>query len=132
LPVVLRLFFLSAILMSDPLTPEIVCRKCKAPIGATDNYCRQCGAPTAGLAGSSSRSRAAWWESPWVVLTLLFVVLGPLALPLLWRSRRFTRLWKTALSVMVVGVTALAVWQVWYVLNQALAPLRELERLRGF
>jgi hypothetical protein len=66
------------------------------------------------------------------VLTLLFVVFGPFALPLLWRSRRFTRLWKTVLSLVVVGVTALAVWQIWHVLNQALAPLRQLEKLGGF
>ena len=62
--------------------------------------------------GSRTGGPAAWWESPWVVLPLLFVVLGPFALPLLWRSRRFTRPWKTALSVVVVGITLFAVWQV--------------------
>jgi len=63
------------------------------------------------------------------VLPLLFVVLGPLALPLLWRSRRFTRPWKIALSVIVVAVTLYAVWQVWYTLNQLLEPLLQLEKL---
>jgi len=114
--------------MSDPRIPEIACRNCKAPIDATDNYCRRCGTPTAGPASLSSGTTAAWWESPWVVLTLLFLVLGPLALPLLWRSRRFNRPWKIALSVIVVGFTVFAVWQVWYALNQAMAPLRELEK----
>jgi ribosomal protein L40E len=111
--------------MSNPITPEVVCRKCKAAIGASDNYCRQCGTPTAaGLAGL-----AAWWESPWVVLPLLFLVLGPFALPLLWRSRRFTRTWKMALSVIMLGVTLFVAWQVWHALNQALAQLLELEKL---
>ncbi|MGA2064542.1 MAG: hypothetical protein ABSG86_06225 [Thermoguttaceae bacterium] len=111
--------------MSNPSTPQVVCRNCKAAIGASDNYCPQCGTPTAaGLAGL-----AAWWESPWVVLPLLFLILGPFALPLLWRSRLFTRPWKLALSVIVVGISLFFLWQVWYVLNQALAPLRQLERL---
>ena len=95
--------------MSNLVTPQVVCRKCQTAIDVSDNYCRHCGLPTAaGQAGV-----AAWWESPWLVLVLLFVVLGPLALPLLWRSRRFTRPWKIALSVIVVGVTLYTVWQVW-------------------
>lgn len=78
-------------------------------------------------------AEAAWWESPWVVLTLLFLVLGPLAFPLLWRSQRFTRSWKITLSVVVVGYTVLLVWHAWWSVNQALAPLLlEAERARGF
>ena len=112
--------------MSNLVAPQAVCRKCKTAIGISDNFCRHCGLPTAaGQAGS-----AAWWESPWVVLPLLFVVLGPLALPLLWRSRRFTGPWKVALSVIVVGVTLFTVWQVWFALNRALEPLLQLEKLR--
>jgi RsiW-degrading membrane proteinase PrsW (M82 family) len=67
-----------------------------------------------------------------VVLTLLFLVLGPLALPLLWRSRRFTLRWKIVLTVIVAGITVYVLWQVWYVLNQAMGPLQELRKLQGF
>ena len=74
----------------------------------------------------SSTTKVSWWESPWVVLTLLFVVIGPFGLPLLWRSRRFTRPWKVALSIIAVGITVFAVLQIWYILNRALAPLLEL------
>jgi drug/metabolite transporter (DMT)-like permease len=116
--------------MSDPLTPEIICLACKARIDPTDNYCRRCGAPTRGATGLSSRSRAGWWESPWFVLAMLFLVLGPLALPLLWRSRRFNRPWKILLSLIVMGVTVFVVGQIWYVFNRALAPLLELEKLQ--
>jgi hypothetical protein len=48
-------------------------------------------------------------------------------LPLLWRSRRFTRSWKIALSVVVVGITVFAIWQIWHALNQSLAQLQDLE-----
>ena len=72
---------------------------------------------------------ATWWESPWVVLPLLFLVLGPLALPLLWRSSQFTRPWKIALSIIVVGISLYVCWQIWYVMNRALAPLLQLEKL---
>jgi uncharacterized membrane protein len=108
-----------------PIIPVVVCRKCTVAIGASDNYCRHCGTPT----GTGRAGSAAWWESPWVVLPLLFLVVGPFALPLLWRSRRFTRPWKIALSIITVGVPLFIVWQVGQALNQALAPLLELERL---
>lgn len=48
-----------------------------------------------------------WYHRPWAVLVLLFVVLGPLGLPLLWRSPSFTRAWKIALTVVMVIYTAL-------------------------
>jgi uncharacterized membrane protein len=111
--------------MDKPKTSEIPCAKCHVLIGAGDNFCRHCGAPAGG-------SPAAWWESPWVVLPLIFVVLGPLALPLLWRSRRFTRPWKIAISVIVVGITAYALWQIWYLLDRTLAPLKDLMGPKGF
>jgi hypothetical protein len=47
-----------------------------------------------------------------MVLVMLFAVAGPLALPLLWRSRRFSSAWKTALTVLVLSLTA-AVCFVW-------------------
>jgi hypothetical protein len=118
--------------MNNAVPAQIVCPHCNGAIDATDNYCRHCAAPTARRAGLSGSSGVNWWESPWVVLTLLLLVLGPLALPLLWRSRRFTFHWKIVLTVIVAGVTVYVLWQAWYVLNQSLAPLQELRKLQGF
>jgi predicted amidophosphoribosyltransferase len=109
----------------------MICPQCRAALDAADNYCRRCGAPTANRA-DSSLPQYKWWESPWVVLALLFLVLGPFALPLLWRSRRFTRLWKYVLTILVAGITAFIVWQIWYLFHQMLAPLRDLQQLQGF
>ena len=79
--------------------------------------------------GISPRAKQpATWESPWVVLPLLFFVLGPLALPLLWRSRRFTLLWKGILTVLVTGLTVLLIGMTWIYTQQALSPLLEAPR----
>jgi len=43
-----------------------------------------------------------WYLRPWVVVILLFFVLGPLALPLLYRSPKFTREWKLLLTLLVI------------------------------
>jgi hypothetical protein len=49
----------------------------------------------------------AWYYRPWGVLVLLFLVLGPLGLPLLWRSPSFSRAGKIVLTVVMVVYTAL-------------------------
>ena len=50
-----------------------------------------------------------WYYRPWGVLLLLFVVLGPLGLPLLWKSPSFTRRWKIVLTAVMVVYTVMLV-----------------------
>ena len=38
-------------------------------------------------------------QRPWFILGMLFFVIGPLALPMLWRSSHFSRSQKLAISV---------------------------------
>ena len=48
-----------------------------------------------------------WYYRRWGVLLLLFVVLGPLGLPLLWKSPSFTRAWKIVLTALMVVYTVM-------------------------
>ncbi len=82
--------------------------------------------PPASLA--SAVKPPSWLESPVVVLLGLFVLFGPLALPLLWRSRRFTRAWKIGLTVAVLLATFVAIWYSAELLKKALDPLQELRQ----
>ena len=60
---------------------------------------------------------------------LLFSVLGPFGIPLLWRSRRISLLWKNVLTILVLVVTALLLWVLWLVVQPLIASLRELDEL---
>jgi hypothetical protein len=44
-----------------------------------------------------------WYYRPIWVLVLLFVVLGPLGLPYLWKSPRFSRGMKIVLTILVIA-----------------------------
>ncbi len=111
---------------------KIVCPQCCAVLDASDNFCRHCGQPTRESAAGHSRQivttprKSNWVESRAMVLVMLFVVLGPLALPLLWRSREFSLPWKIVLTVVMVALTALILYLIWYVIYQSLEPLRQL------
>ena len=121
--------------MDDPILVKSVCARCRAVLDSGDNYCRRCGEPSseaaivAGARTASSPAQVAYWERPWVIVTFLFVLLGPFAIPMLWRSRRFTLVSKNILTALVLGETALLLWGLWFILQQAMGPLRELEKL---
>jgi hypothetical protein len=54
-----------------------------------------------------------------VVVLLALSLFGPLAIRMLWRSRRFTRGWKIGLTVAVLAVTVFACWYTAKVFNEA-------------
>lgn len=62
-------------------------------------------------------------ESRGAVLALLFVVLGPLALGVLWKSPRFSVPWKLFLTVLTLGQLVLIIWLLWLVVSWMLGPL---------
>ena len=122
-----------------------VCPHCSTPLDPGEGPCRHCGA-RAGQPSSQHPAGAAipdlvldrpkrprdLAESRWTVLVLLFAALGPLALPVLWRSSRFSRAWKTVLTILVVIFTVVVVWVLWYAVKMFVASLREYDLVRAF
>ncbi len=126
----------------EPTPAKIVCRRCYKILDAGDNFCRHCGTPANGqgdlpdvigvgrLPGAGVRPPG-WSESPWTVLPMLFLVLGPLALPMLWRSRHFSLPWKNVLTLLVIALTIFVIWRIWALFGLILAPLQELQKING-
>jgi hypothetical protein len=110
--------------MSNTISAEIVCRRCRARIDATDNYCRVCGEPTSDFAPHKPKRS----DNPWLILVLLFCVLGPFAFPLLWRSRAFSPLWKIILTIVVTGLTIFVFWFIWHYTQKMLESLTDFNR----
>jgi len=51
-----------------------------------------------------------WYYRTIPVLVLLFVVIGPLALPLLYKSPYFSKFWKVLLTIVVLIFTCYLIW----------------------
>lgn len=67
---------------------------------------------------------------PAIVLCLLFLVLGPLALGILWRSDRFTLTAKWALTIIVTVYSAVVTW---YMYQAVVAVNAQLDKvMSGF
>ena len=46
-----------------------------------------------------------WYLEPWMVILLLFLVLGPFGLPLLYKSPKFNKPWKVLLTLLMILYT---------------------------
>jgi hypothetical protein len=120
---------------------KIVCPRCAALMDVSDRYCRQCGEPTSchtpppPIAARTPPQAAIFpptglarvTENPWVVLSMLFLVAGPFALPLLWRSRAFSQGSKIVLTMLVLTLTAFILFMGWFVMAKLLDPMYQLE-----
>ena len=69
-----------------------------------------------------------WYHNLWFVLVMLFVVLGPFGLPLLWKSPHFTRPWKWVLTALTVLYT---VWLTAASIHLVEAVYRRTQELLG-
>jgi hypothetical protein len=118
--------------MSVPTVTHVICPACSAALDVEDHFCRRCGMPTSlrhasgGPLASEKSALRDPLDSPWVVLGLLLCVLGPFALPLLYRSRAFGLPMKMVLTALVCGIAAFAVWITLYLIGQIAAPVQEL------
>ena len=77
-------------LTSRPILPS--CSGCGATLGDGDAFCRGC--------GRSTTYRMPWYHRRVPLMILMFGVIGPLALPMLWRSEAFTRPQKLVVSLL--------------------------------
>ncbi|MBN1910984.1 MAG: hypothetical protein JW818_14660 [Pirellulales bacterium] len=115
---------------------KIICQQCYALLDASDQFCRHCGAPTSATdgynpycpPGGTPPVQTGWADHPAFVLAMLFFVLGPLGLPMLWRCRRIAPHWRVLLSVLMLGAVVFVLAGVWHVFHQALAPLQQLQK----
>lgn len=110
---------------------NIICSQCGTELDAADNFCRRCGAATApGAAGVTPAlgrpaNKPRFSETRLGILCILFVGLGPLGLPFLFRSKVYSRGEKVGLTVLVAAVTVLVFYLLWYVATKFLDALAE-------
>jgi hypothetical protein len=113
--------------MSEPLPPPLpgtLCAFCHKTIGAEDKYCPHC--------GKRQGTGDAWYYSVLSVAILAFFVIGPFALPLVWKSSRMgatTKYVLTALILVYTALTAYAFYRVFAIYLEYFEQFAELEEI---
>ena len=93
---------------------EPTCPLCNAPMepGPDRKYCARCEQLLSGAAPAQSLRPAPqpkWYHNIWVLLLMLFFVLGPLGLPLVWKNPTLARWVKVALTLAMIVYTMLLI-----------------------
>ena len=92
--------------MDSPTTTK-TCRMCEQPVTPEAKFCSMCGFQLdASAPAAPMRAGSRWYHNVWMVLFLLFFVLGPFGLPLVWANPRFSR----AAKLLLTGVMVLYMW----------------------
>jgi predicted nucleic acid-binding Zn ribbon protein len=91
--------------MVDLKSAAKVCLACNAALTADAKFCPQCGKSADQSRQESAAQRVKWYYNAWFVLVMLFFVLGPFGLPLVWKNPRFSRLVKIALTLITIAYT---------------------------
>ena len=71
----------------------------------------------------SAHGSIKWYHEPWVVLLLLFFVLGPFGLPLVYQSPKFNRGWKIILTLAMVAYTGYVIYATVKIVQLTLSSL---------
>lgn len=77
----------------------MLCPECRKEIDDTDTFCKFCGAII------EKNKPIPWYLKGWFIIIMAFVVLGPFALPLLWKSPDFKRQAKVILTIVIIIYT---------------------------
>ena len=86
----------------------MTCAACGAVALESGRFCSACGrALVAPLARPTQAAK--WYYNVWFVLLMLFFVVGPFGLPLVWKNPRFPRWLKITLTLAMIAYTALLV-----------------------
>ena len=79
-----------------------MCPVCGDAVAAEANFCGRCGRS---LSATASPAKGRWYHNIVFVLVMLFFVLGPFGLPLVWKNPRFSRPVKLILTALTIGYT---------------------------
>ncbi len=86
------------------------CWNCAWEIDSRDRFCRQC--------GQGQGAWIPWYYRPLALVLLAFTVLGPFALPLVWRTPYLGRAAKWVASIGLVVVTGYVGWRLTVTLGE--------------
>jgi hypothetical protein len=89
--------------VTPPEQPHARCWRCERPVAPDDHYCRAC--------GEGQGAFLSWTYRPLWIAVLALTLLGPLVLPLVWRTPRLDRTGKWVWSLAIVGLTAWVAWE---------------------
>ncbi len=68
-------------------------------------YCSRCGIALSTQTPAAATAKGRWYHNIWFILLMLFFVLGPFGLPMVWSHPRLSRWVKSLLTIAMLFYT---------------------------
>ena len=88
--------------------------------------------PVLTSSSSATKSQSKWYYNIWFVLLMLFFVLGPFGLPLVWKNQKFSRWVKIALTIITIVYTLLLIGMTARMARAVMEELRQFNSTLQF
>ncbi len=112
----------------EPQSNRTACPGCGAVAASLSRFCSACGLLLDPSAPEAASPRGKWHHNVWFVLVMLFLVLGPFGLPLVWKNPRFSPSVKWMLTLLTFVYTA---WLLVVTMNAAQTALRSVHQFNS-
>lgn len=106
-----------------PPLPQAPCVKCGKTIDTAFQYCPYC--------GKSQQQGSAWYYHPIWILLLALLVIGPFALPLVWKSSRMNSSEKALMAAVILVYTAVVLYFTYWTMVIAMKTMNDLRNVMG-
>lgn len=116
--------------ISQPGSPKMKkCPFCAELIQPEAIKCRYCGEFLHGFRRSDIKSKSEKWYYSTTAVVISILLVGPLALPVVWKSPRFKILTKIIITIIVIILTILLIEEIVYIYSKIFDQLKQLDTL---
>lgn len=106
---------------SENAYQRALCRKCGIFLEPTYLFCPRC--------GTRRTQDEAWYYQPVMILLLGFVVIGPFALPLVWKTPKMSRMVKIGVTVALLLYSAACVYYAFAITAMLIKEFSQFDRI---
>ena len=87
--------------------PDVIskCPMCDQMLLPGSKFCGECGFALTSAGPRTAPAKPKWYQNFWVLLFMIFFVLGPFAIPLIWKHPTMSRNTKWVLTAVALGYT---------------------------
>ena len=116
----------------DPISSSPTCPLCGAARVMGAATCSQCGLEAKSPTVTPARPASQWYHNFWIVLAMILFVLGPFALPMVWKNPTLSRATQWVLTLIALAYTIILVVVTMRIVQAAMGEFGQINGLFSY